>query len=394
MISNTNSSICFSGFTNMTGTFPTVISETRGTTTVTAPNTAFPARGGTYSSNFFVPLYLSGQRPSSSFGLFTSAEDIGSVGATGTSTSYSGKYFIDGSGADIYGTSDAFQFINTSSSGAATLSARINSLDNTNANAKSGVMFRDSTNANGMFVDVVMLAGGGARMEARSSVGGSAVNVAINSTLTLPCYVELVRSASNTYTGYTSPDGSTWTTFGTVTVTLPATAQAGLCVTSHSTGVISRSIIDNVYLSGVTQKFEAELQTVPSYSGPDWRVFSDTLCSGGEGSILDANAVGNNFVFTIPAITKGNYDVRIGVKKFNSRGIAQAALGTPGNLSPSGLGAPQDFYSSAAAYPEIDLGTWAPASSSDKWLWFTVTGKNASSSGYSVAIDYIKFVAQ
>jgi hypothetical protein len=34
---------------------------------------------------------------------------------------------------------------------------------------------------------------------------------------------------------------------------------------------------------------------------------------------------------------------------------------------------------------------FAPGTAGDKWVWFTVTGKNASSSGYTSCIDYIEF---
>ncbi len=47
-----------------------------------------------------------------------------------------------------------------------------------------------------------------------------------------------------------------------------------------------------------------------------------------------------------------------------------------------------------AEYDELDLGSWTPATTSDKWFWFTVTGKNGSSTGYTVAIDYILLVPQ
>ena len=394
MLVNSKANFCYTGFTNMTGTFNTVISETQGTINVTAPNSEFPARGGTYASNFFVPLYLGGARPSVSFGIFSGSEDIGAVGATGSTSSYAGKYFVDGSGADIYNTSDAFQFVNTSETGNAIFVAKIDSIDNTNQFAKSGVMFRDGLNANGMFAAMLMTAGNGVRLEARTSVGGTAASVASNTALTLPYWLKLQRTAPSTFVGSTSPDGTTWTQLGTASVNLPTTAQAGLCVTSHNTGVVCRSIIENVFLSQTVQKFEAESAIIPAYTGPDWRVFVDPPCSGGEGAILDSNAVGNSFTIDVPSISQGTYDVRIGVKTFNSRGISQVAIATAGNTSPSNLGAPQDLYSAAAGYVELDLGNWSPASSSDKWFWFTVTGKNAASSGYSEAIDYIRLIAQ
>ena len=42
----------------------------------------------------------------------------------------------------------------------------------------------------------------------------------------------------------------------------------------------------------------------------------------------------------------------------------------------------------------VTVGTWTIGSLSDKWVKFLVTGKNASSGGYNVAIDYIKLTPQ
>ncbi len=249
MLVNTNANMCFNGFTNMTGTFPTVISETQGSSTLTAPNTSFPPRGGTYASNFYVPLYLGGARPSNSFGIFSGSADVGAVGLAGSTSYYESTYFVDGSGADIFGTVDAFQFVNSTQSGNATLAAKIDSIDATDPHAKSGVMFRDSLNANGMFAAVLMTASDGARMEVRSTVGGTVVNTGTNTALKLPYYVKIQRTGASSFSGYVSADGATWTQLGTGTAALPTSANVGLCVTAHTTSAVCRSIIKNAALT-------------------------------------------------------------------------------------------------------------------------------------------------
>ncbi len=57
-------------------------------------------------------------------------------------------------------------------------------------------------------------------------------------------------------------------------------------------------------------------------------------------------------------------------------------------------GAPQDLYSADALFTELDLGPVQFGSNSDKAFRFTATGKNASSSGYSMCFDYIQLVPQ
>ncbi len=49
-----------------------------------------------------------------------------------------------------------------------------------------------------------------------------------------------------------------------------------------------------------------------------------------------------------------------------------------------------DAYSSSGVITAFDLGPWNPVTTSDKQFQFTVTGKNASSSGYGITIDYIQ----
>ena len=111
--------------------------------------------------------------------------------------------------------------------------------------------------------------------------------------------------------------------------------------------------------------------------------------AAGAGVILDSTAAGNYINFLVPDVSARKYDVRVGVKTINTRGIFQMAIGQAGNNSPTNTGAPQDLYSASAAYVELDLGAWTPATNSDKWFWITVTGKNASSTGYTLAFDYI-----
>ncbi len=149
-----------------------------------------------------------------------------------------------------------------------------------------------------------------------------------------------------------------------------------------------------VMLNVIPPQFEGENLTMQASSGDTFRVFTDTNCSNGAGAILDANAVGDYVTVVVPNVSARTYDIRIGVKELNTRGTFQLAISQAGNNSPTNVGSPQDEYAASAAYPELDLGNWTPATTSDKWIRFTVTGKNASSTGYSIAFDYIKLIPQ
>ena len=72
--------------------------------------------------------------------------DIGSVGLPGSVTYCNGQFTISGSGADIWGTNDAFQFvyIYLPISTNCDIRARVVSVQNTSGNAKAAVMIRES----------------------------------------------------------------------------------------------------------------------------------------------------------------------------------------------------------------------------------------------------------
>src|SRR5580765_2082477 len=71
--------------------------------------------------------------------------DVGPVGLAGSATVDSnGNWTVSGSGGDIWGTTDAFQFPHQTFGSAGSLTVRVDSLQDTNAFAKAGVMIRAS----------------------------------------------------------------------------------------------------------------------------------------------------------------------------------------------------------------------------------------------------------
>ena len=72
--------------------------------------------------------------------------DIGSPGVAGSASYSSGTFTVNGGGADIWGTNDAFQFVYTylPTSTNCDIRARVVSVQNTSGNAKAAVMIRES----------------------------------------------------------------------------------------------------------------------------------------------------------------------------------------------------------------------------------------------------------
>ncbi len=142
--------------------------------------------------------------------------------------------------------------------------------------------------------------------------------------------------------------------------------------------------------------FETENLTVAAQSSATHRVITEANFSNGEGTILDATVVGDYVSYVLPAIPAGTYDVRVAVKTFNTRGIWQLAVGRADNFNgtKTNVGVTHDEYTAVQSFPEYDLGTWTPGTTSDKWFQFMITGKNASSAGYNESFDYIKLIPQ
>jgi hypothetical protein len=174
--------------------------------------------------------------------------DVGSVGISGSAIYTNGVFTVNGAGADIYGTADAFRFVYLPAVGDCTITARVTSVQNINAWSKAGVMIRESTNASAPEALMAVTPGNGVTWQYRSSTGGS---TSYNNTsgLSAPFWVKLVRSG-NTFTGFRSPDGTNWTQQATTTITMSSVAYIGLALTSHDSASLGTATFDNVTAPG------------------------------------------------------------------------------------------------------------------------------------------------
>jgi phosphatidylserine/phosphatidylglycerophosphate/cardiolipin synthase-like enzyme len=171
--------------------------------------------------------------------------DIGAVPFAGNASFASGTYTVTGSGADVWGTADAFHFAYTSMTGDRTIIARVASIPaNVNTWVKAGVMIRESLSANAAHGFMLVSAAKGVAFQRRPIAGGISVNSA-GTMSAAPRWVKLQRSG-NLFSAYESADGVTWTLVGTETIPMAATVYVGLGVTSHTTTASATCTFDNV----------------------------------------------------------------------------------------------------------------------------------------------------
>jgi hypothetical protein len=175
---------------------------------------------------------------------FAANQDIGSTGLAGSTTNNGTQTVLQGSGADIWDTADAFQFNYSPVAGDQTIIARVNSQTNSNGWAKAGLMIRESLDANAKNVFVDITPSNGATFQYRAATGGTTSNV-VSGGPVAPYWLKLVRTG-NTFTSYISSNGTTWTLLGSTSVSMSSAAYIGLAVTSHDNTKLSTVAFDNV----------------------------------------------------------------------------------------------------------------------------------------------------
>ena len=175
--------------------------------------------------------------------------DIGAPALAGSASSTGGVFTVGGAGTDVFGAADQFHFAYQPATGDATLRARVATQTNTSAWARAGVMLRSTTSAGSPYYAVFVTPGNGLAVQWRKTQGATTSQVLVAGTV--PVYLQVTRS-TNTFTAYTSSDGTTWTPIAgsSVTFTLPSTLLAGLAAGSHSATKLSTATFDSVSLTG------------------------------------------------------------------------------------------------------------------------------------------------
>lgn len=177
-------------------------------------------------------------------------QDIGDVGAAGSAGCADCNWTINGSGADIGGKDDEFHYVYQSLSGDGQIIARVVSVENTHNLAKAGVMIRETLDADSKHALMYVTANGSTAFLRRTSTGDNSTNTA-GSSVTTPYWVKVIRSG-DTFTGYESPNGSTWNEVESVTISMATDAYIGLAVTSRNDGDLCTAEIDNVSFATIT----------------------------------------------------------------------------------------------------------------------------------------------
>lgn len=170
-------------------------------------------------------------------GLFPFSRDIGQVEHSGSLTlSEDGVYELQGAGADIWGTEDAFHFASVSVTGDVQIRAAVG-LEGQSAEGyrKAALMMRESFEPGAAYVDVALHQNGLASLQYRPYAGARTLHLIATSHLMTavghPNDLKLERRG-DVFTATVAFDGQS-VELGPIPVELPAQVEVGLGVASH-----------------------------------------------------------------------------------------------------------------------------------------------------------------
>jgi fibronectin type 3 domain-containing protein len=170
--------------------------------------------------------------------------DVGTVSATGAADYVSGTYTIQGAGASIGGAADAFRFVYQPSSGDCSNTVRVVSIPNTGANARAGVMIRETLAAGALEAGIWVTPTNGIIFTSRNSTGGS-TSTSTSAGKTAPYWLR-IRRVSNSFSAYYSTNGTAWTQLGnTKNISMATSAYIGMGVCSGVSNVLNTATMDS-----------------------------------------------------------------------------------------------------------------------------------------------------
>ena len=176
------------------------------------------------------------------------SQDVTDIPLDGVAGTLGDRFVIQAAGADIWGTSDKFHFVNQPMTGDGQITARILGLGNTNVAAKTGVMMRESASSFARNVMVNWTPGEKVEVIRRTATSGSSSADAASGVANAP-WVRLARRG-NTFNGYYSADGVTWTHVGPqLTIAMASSILVGLPACSHDDTLLTEAVLDNVSIT-------------------------------------------------------------------------------------------------------------------------------------------------
>jgi len=209
----------------------------------------------------FVAFALAGAawaENAASLGVFQRASDVGDVNHPGSARYDAGTqtYRVTGSGANVWGNVDAFQFLWRELSGDVSVTAEVRwEGQGRNPHRKAGWMIRQRLDPGSAYVDAVVHGDGLTSLQYRRIANGPTEE--IQSPIRAPATLRLERHG-DVFTLSVTGDNGLFQPVGSLSVALKDPVYVGLIVCSHDNSVTETAVFSNVGLTPMGKPVEKD----------------------------------------------------------------------------------------------------------------------------------------
>jgi len=246
-----------------------------------------------------------------------------------------GTFTMRGEGTDIGGNSDQFHFAWQQLQGAGSIIARVQSIQDTNPEAKAGVMIRDTLDADSVHAMLAVTPDNGVWFGRRTSAGGT-TDSDIQADMTAPLLLKIERSSGGLMRASYSTNGFSWTSLGSsIPITMNNPMYIGLAVTSHNPGVACEAVFSSVTSDGTGPWTNQDIGLSSNQAEPMYVTIANNNGTSATANHEDPNAT------LISAWTEWNIDL----KDFSDQGVdltdvnsITIGFGDPVSSQPGGSG--------------------------------------------------------
>ena len=186
---------------------------------------------------------------SAQVGVFGANKDIGETGKAGSAKfdAAAGEYRISGSGANVWGNKDAFQYMWKRASGDVTLSADVKFVGSGAVpHRKVMLMIRQSLDPDAPYADIALHGSGLTALQYRPTQG--AVTVGAPTKIEGPVRIRIERHGDK-ITAYAGMPGQELQSAGATTLAMTDPVFVGIGICSHDANIVETAILTNVQLT-------------------------------------------------------------------------------------------------------------------------------------------------
>jgi len=210
--------------------------------------------------NPLAPLYVPNDLPADWLTM-----NIGAVGLPGAVSVSGSDWTIAGSGADIWGTHDAFRFAFQTKTGDCELTVNLTKLTRSDPWTKAGLMIRDALDDSSAHAIMAFASDNGQNFQYRPVAGGESFNLAGDTKVKAPQWLKIVRFG-DIFSGWISADGKKWQKVGQAEIMMAGQVYIGMAVTSHKNTAAATATFSNpVFKAKPTAVEEKKDQVVTGY---------------------------------------------------------------------------------------------------------------------------------